>query len=268
MNILLTGGRGYIGTGIARYLADKYNIILINKQMFDLRDPIATQQWFAKLDKNMHFDAVIHTAIKGGSRLEKDSSSILDDNIKMYLNLLDHRDKYKKFINIGSGAEVYNNNSFYGKSKEAITLSLSDKKDFYNLRIYGIFDENELERRFIKNNICQYVNKNSLIIYKNKYMDFIYFADFIKILTYYLNNNNLSKNIDCVYKTKYTLFDIAQIINQLDDYRVDIQIENSGYDIQYTGTYHNLKLEYLGLKEGIIQTYRKLKDEKNMVCSK
>ena len=104
------------------------------------------------------FDVVIHTAVVGGSRLKKEDSSILDQNLKMHYNLLDQQDKYTKFIYFGSGAEVHPNTP-YGLSKFIINQSTKDKPNFHNLRIYGVFDENEWETRFIKTNI-----KNTLVI--------------------------------------------------------------------------------------------------------
>lgn len=267
MNILLTGSHGYIGSGIIRHLGELYNIVTINRQIFDLRDTYATKQWFAALDDNTYFDIVIHTAIKGGNRLQKDTSNILDDNLIMYLNLLNHKERYKKFINIGSGAEKYYPDSFYGLSKKTIATSILDKEDFYNLRIYGIFDEYELDRRLIKSSIYKYLNNQNIIIYQNKYMDFIYFNDFISILKQYINLNNtpMPKNIDCVYKDKYMLTDIANIINRLDTSKVKIMIQNETNDKDYIGEYYNLNTDHIGLIQGIQRTYRKLKDEKNLV---
>jgi len=267
MNILLTGSHGYIGSGIIRSLSGIHNIIPINRSVFDLRDTYETNQWFSKLSKNIYFDVVIHTAIKGGNRLQPDKSDILDDNIIMYFNLLSHRDRYNKFINIGSGAEKFYPDSFYGLSKKVITSSMLDKENFYNLRIYGIFDEYELDRRFIKSSLNRYIKKNNLIIDQNKYMDFIYFDDFISILTQYINFDTMPKNIDCVYIDKHTLADIGDIVNKLDDYSVGVEVKNINDDNNYIGEYYNINLDYIGLAEGIHRTYRKLKHEKNMVRS-
>jgi nucleoside-diphosphate-sugar epimerase len=265
MNILLTGSQGYIGSGITRHLRDLYKITCINRNIFDLRDSEETKQWFSNL--NICFDVVIHTAIKGGNRIEKDASSILDDNIKMYLNLLNHRDRYKKFINIGSGAELSSPDSFYGLSKKTIAQSILDKTNFYNLRIYGIFDEYELDRRLIKHSISNYLENKDIIIHDNKYMDFIYFYDFISILKEYIESKITIKTIDCVYEDKYMLTDIANIINQSENYSVPIKVENNSNN-NYIGNYYNFGINYIGLKQGIQKTYRKIKYEKSLVCSK
>lgn len=267
MNILLTGSRGYIGSSIYKYLHSSYNIFQINRQIFDLRDTNSTNKWFDSLDNNLFFDAVVHTAIKGGNRLESDNSYVLDDNIRMYHNLLNHRHRCKKFINIGSGAEKYSPDSFYGLSKKIIASSLADKENCYNLRIYGVFDQNELERRFIKSNIIRYLNNQNIIVHNDKRMDFIYMLDFIRIAQKYIDYENIPKTLDCVYEQKYSLINIANTINSLGDHRVGIDLQNQNYDSDYIGDYYDIKIKYEGLEHGILETYRKIKNEKNMVCS-
>lgn len=265
MNILITGSDGYIGNNLYEKLNHKYSITKINRKTFDLCDYYSTKEWFA--DK--FFDVIIHTAIKGGSRLSNDNANIIDDNISMYYNLLKCRENYNKFINIGSGAEIFASDSYYGLSKKIINTSISNKSNFYSLRIYGLFNENELETRFIKSNINRYLKKNDIIIYKNKLMDFIYFDDFLKILTTYIETtNNLEKNIDCVYEKKYSLLDIANIINELDNHRVKINIIDNSLENNYIGNYTNIcNINFVGLKQGITNTYRKLQNEKDMVCA-
>lgn len=268
MNILLTGSQGYIGSGIIRYLDNRYNISKINRRVFDLRDTQATDQWFNQLDHNTFFDVVIHTAIVGGNRLSNDDSSVLDNNIKMYSNLLNHRDKYRKFINIGSGAEKCSPDTFYGLSKKTIACSLSDKKHCYNLRIYGIFDEYEIDRRFIKSSLSRYLNQQNIVIHNDRYMDFIYFLDFISILRKYIENDDMPKTLDCVYRNKYMLTDIAAIINQLDYYTVKVEINDKKDTTDYIGECSNLQIDHHGLEYGIKETYKRIKNEKNMVCPK
>lgn len=263
MNILITGSNGYIGSSLVNLLSNKYHLSYINRNIFDLRDSEKTQNWFT--DK--YFDIVIHTAIKGGSRLQNDSNSIIEDNIKLYTNLIRCKNHFNKLINIGSGAEKYAQDTPYGYSKKIINDAIQTENNCYNIRIYGIFDSNELETRFIKNNIRRYIKKEQLLIHKNKYMDFIYMLDFIKIIEFYIHNTNPPKNIDCVYNNKYSLLDIAKYINNLDNNKTDIIIEDSIEDKNYTGDFYDIGIQYIGLQQGIKNTYRELKNEKNMVCT-
>jgi nucleoside-diphosphate-sugar epimerase len=255
MNILITGSNGYIGSQLLHKLGREHDCSGITRLNFDLTNNYDTKKWF----ENKFFDVIIHTAIKGGSRLSTDSNTIIDHNLKIYLNLLDCSDHYSKFINIGSGAEIWSSSSPYGLSKRAIFESIQDKNNFYSLRIFGIFNSKEVDTRFIKANLYRYINGQNLVIYKNKLMDFIYWDDFFQILTYYINQTILPKNIDCVYKDKYSLLDIANMINNLSSSTVDIEIvENNKIDTPYVGCYNDLGLTFKGLHTGIMETYKEL----------
>jgi len=223
MKILITGGNGYISKSLFNSLKSKYEITLVTRNDFDLSDSQSVIKWFS--DKI--FDVVIHCAVVGGSRLQTDSYEIVDKNLRMYYNLLQCRSNYKKFIHFGSGAELYDKDKPYGLSKHIIRHSILEKDNFYNLRIFGVFDENEVDTRFIKANIKRYIDRTPIMIHEDKYMDFIYMPDLIKIVDYYINTKEPHKEVNCTYNTVCTLTKIAQMINELDDYKVDIKVGDS-----------------------------------------
>jgi hypothetical protein len=82
--------------------------------------------------------------------------------------------------------------------------------------------------------------------------------DLISLVEYYIQNSNLPKTVDCSYKEKHTLMDIANYINTLSDYKVPIIVEDSNKFEHYCGTYHGLPINEIGLFEGINQTAKKL----------
>lgn len=255
MRILITGGNGYIANSIFNQLND-YDITKISRSDFDLSNRDLVNNFFKK---NGYFDVLIHTAVVGGSRLKLENSYTLDQNLKMYYNLLENKNNFKKFISFGSGAEIYSLNTPYGLSKKIIAESIKDKENFYNLRIFAVFDENELETRFIKGNIIRFLNKESIEIYQNKKMDFFYMKDLISTIKYYIDTTNPPKEVNCVYKEKYTLIDIANIINNLDDYQVNIKISDI-YSDDYIGEF-NLPINTIGFKLGIKNVYSILKNK-------
>jgi uncharacterized radical SAM superfamily protein len=48
------------------------------------------------------------------------------------------------------------------------------------------------------------------------------------------------------------------MINNLDDYKIDIQIEKEGIALSYYGI-ANVLLDFIGVEEGIKEVYNKLK---------
>ena len=257
MKILVTGKTGYLSKALVNFFSINHEVTCIGRQDLILTDRNSVEGWF----KDKYFDAVLHTAISGGNRLTLETDAVLSDNVKMFFNLLNQKDKYNKFINFGSMAEYDLYDSCYGLSKHIIAKYIKDESKFYNLRICGLFDHNDLDTRFIKANIKRYIQKKDITIHNNKRMDFIYMKDLIKIIDYYISNNNLPKEVDCVYSKKYSLIDVANLINNLNTHRCKINIENNTSIKDYIGknkVLKNLKLEFIGLEEAIKETYQLL----------
>lgn len=259
MRILITGSQGYIAKAIYNRFYNKYDLVPICRKNFDLCDQEATTKFFKEQG---FFDVILHLAIKGGRRLIKDDQNVFDDNIKMYNNLLINSKFYNKFISFGSGAELYNVNSYYGSSKKIIRNSILNQKNFYNIRIFGVFDENEEDQRFIKSNIKRYIAKNDLIINQDRKMDFFYMQDLLKIIEFYIDNEQPPKEIDCCYEEKMSLSSIANIINNLSSYKSNIIIEKQGQNQNYIGEFVKT-IDLDGLTKGIYNTYVKLQNHEN-----
>ena len=160
MNILITGGNGYIAKSLSNNLTE-YNITTITRQDFDLVNRKATNDWF----KDKYFDIVIHTAVVGGSRLKTDDGEIFYQNIQMFYNLLSNKHCFNNLIHFGSGAELGTPDSPYGISKNIINRIIKHEPNFHNIRIFAVFDENELNTRFIKSSIKKYINKTPIKIF-------------------------------------------------------------------------------------------------------
>jgi GDP-L-fucose synthase len=256
MNILITGANGYIGKSLYNAFKDEYKVSKLTRNICDLTNSESVDQYF----KDKYFDVILHCAVEGGSRLKKDTNDVLDNNLKMYYNLIHNENHFKKLIHFGSGAEIYAQNTPYGLSKHIIRQSILEKDNFYNIRIFGLFDENELDTRFIKANIKRYINKQPMEIHQDKFMDFFYIKDLIKLVEFCMLNKTF-KEINCNYKEIYTLLCIASFINSLDEYKVEIIQNEKGFGKGYYGTYHMFPISYVGLKEGIKEVYNKLKNE-------
>jgi GDP-L-fucose synthase len=257
LKILITGANGYIGSFLSNALEAKYDVTAINRNHFDLTDAVAMFKFF---ESKHHFDVVLHCAVAGGSRLKKDDWNVMDKNLSMYYNLLQNKRRYTRLIHFGSGAETYMPNEPYGYSKKIIAKSILNQDNFYNLKIFGVFDENELNTRFIKANLLRYINKEPIQIYENKFMDFFYMQDLISVVEYYIGERQPPKEFDCVYEEgSPILTQLATMINELDKHKVKILVQNPDGN-SYTSKYRTkLPIEFIGLEEGIKITYNKLK---------
>ena len=178
----------------------------------------------------------------------------------MFYNLLNNKHCFNRLIHFGSGAELNMPTNPYGLNKNIISKIIDNENNFYNIRIYGVFDENELDTRFIKSNIKRYINREPIQIYQDKLMDFFYMKDLIRLVEHFITKDNLPKNIDCSYSQHYSLSDIAYLINNLSDYKVKINV-GEGKGIDYIGDWNPLNIKWKGLEHGIDKTYEKLLEE-------
>ena len=272
MDILVTGSNGFLARNILNKFK-KYNITTVSRNDLDLTNKKQVDNFFQK----NYFDVVINTAIVGGRRSIQDNKDIFYDNVLISMNIAENRSSYKKLIHFGSGAELDRSKEIdeshneiqnllptdpYGFSKNVIARLFKDYDNFYNLRLFNVFADNEEKNRMIVSNIDNYIYHKPIVIHQDRYMDFIYIDDFLKILDIYINNQNLPNTIDCVYKNKYKLSDIAHIINSLSNYKVDINILDENIGLSYCGRHIDLELDFGGLEFGIEELYRiKLKEK-------
>jgi len=227
MNILITGGKGNLATIIYNHLSVSYNITNPSHQELDILDINQLADYL----KDRSFDILIHTAIMGGRRTKTDNNDMVYKNIRMFENLLKFADSFKIIINLDSGAiydrqtDIFNRketelftipDDFYGFSKYVIYQRSLNYPNIYNFRIFNIFHPNEEPDRFIKSCFLAKRNNTKITIYEDKYFDFVYELDFIKILKYYIDSLSnscisicLHKTINICYPDKYTLSEIA-----------------------------------------------------------
>jgi len=268
MKILITGANGFIGRNLYKSLqaCKQYEVIGLTRKDCDLTDCLQVNEYF----KDKYFDIVIHTAINGGRRLIKDEPSIFHNNLVMAVNLLANKQSFKYFFNFSSGAEnneAIDNGLYYAASKYIITNMVRNYNWARQFKIYGCFGVDEEPQRLIKSSILRYINKEPMVCNENKYMDFIYIEDVCTIIKHYINHIEdigLLHEIDLVYAEKYKLLGILNIINNLDNYKVDIIQVDTTLKNHYCGRFALDQIDALdrhivGIHSGIKAVYNECK---------
>ena len=82
--------------------------------------------------------------------------------------------------------------------------------------------------------------------------------DLISLVNYYATNENPPKKTNCSYEEKYTLKNIANMINNLDDHKVPIETINKKELEFYCGEATEIPVKLIGLQKGIEEVYFKL----------
>jgi nucleoside-diphosphate-sugar epimerase len=198
MRVCVLGANGFVGKNLCRgtswFGVTREDVNLLNQE--------DVQKYF---DTHV-YDVVVHCAVVGGSRLEKDASDVLYKNILMFENVAS---VFKgKMIYFSSGAALRGNppTDPYGLSKWLIDRRIETIPDAHSLRIWGCYGPGELPTRFSA--MC--ARDGHVVIEQDRYFDFIDVEDVRRIVGEYVRGGRTDKVYDLVYHEKLLLSQWAE----------------------------------------------------------
>ena len=272
MKILFTGQRGNLGKEVIPLLEEEH---LVQSYNLDYSDFDAVNSFF----RNREIDFIIHAAIRGGRRVRADIADDFHNNMAMFENLAAQN---IPMINICSGAaygrqdDIFNVSEksfgerippdYYGLSKYLITHRCRQLNHVYNLRFFNVFGACAPKDMFTTANITNYINKREIVVFKDKFMDFFGVRDAYKVIDIYLKSGkdrkNLPKELNLVYPKTTLLSEVADMINNLSDYKVPVDILEPGTDRAYCASgdqLSKLNLNLDGLQKSLEYVYESIR---------
>ena len=201
MNILLTGGSGFIGRNLLENLKG-YNILAPTSTELDLlrRDDLIQYVKSHKID--IILDCTCWNAYVNP---KKDAKLVLVNNIKMFFHISCCSHLVKKIICFGSGAEYDRPNwkammpesyfghnlpdDDYGISKYVNCLQAARQNNIYNLRLFSVFGPYEDLKRFVSYCTTKALNKEVIEMNQNRVFDFLYIDDLVKVVENFINHD-------------------------------------------------------------------------------
>jgi nucleoside-diphosphate-sugar epimerase len=248
MNILITGASGFIGKHLTEYFSEKYHLFTPSHKQLDLLDEKAVRRYF----QNHPIDLVIHCAVVGGNTQKLWVKGMFHDNLHMFFNIVRCNNYYRRFINIGSGAEYdkrypiihVRENDFgvhipiddYGLYKYICANYINSADNIVDLRVFGIFGEwEEYRQRFISNALCRHMYGLPITIKQNVYFDYLDVLDFVKIVDYFILHKSKFKSYNVGTGKKIDLVTIAhEIIKLYGDNGYPIVTRQKGFAKEYS----------------------------------
>jgi nucleoside-diphosphate-sugar epimerase len=270
MKILITGANGFIGNNLFKLLSNKYTVTGI----FGRKDIDLIKFEHVKKLLNNNYDIVIHCATAGRYETSSIDTQILNDNLEMFLNFSYLKDRFKRFINIGSGAEfdlstnidnvseteIFNRTPTfsYGLSKNLISKQIYKLDNFYTLRIFGCISTSSPSNTLIYNFTEQVSQGHTFKLVNDRYFDFFSMYDLISVIEHYIIEENLKKDVNLTYDNKIKISDILKsylIDKNLSSNLLEIVSESQ---INYTGNNKSLNTMNITLS-GLENILRKIK---------
>jgi GDP-L-fucose synthase len=254
--IAILGGNGFLGNCFAQKLPEKYfEILPVTRKDVDLRSYLDVKNW---CEKNKP-DYIINCATAGNKKsFNYYDEEEFQNNLDIFLNVINYG-RYKKIINIGSGAEfdltcnidrVEEGDIFYrypkdsyGYSKNKISRISVELDNAYILRVFGCFDHTEPNFRLFAKHL-----NGDLKSIDDREFDYISADDLTKILLEVIFNDNIPRDINCVYREKLYLSDILNRVS-LSPFKI-----NSVSEKNYTASgklLSSLNLDLIGLDRSI-----------------
>jgi nucleoside-diphosphate-sugar epimerase len=236
LKILITGAGGFVGSFIAKHLDTKFELLTPSSKEMNLTNLEQVETWF----QNNEVNVVVHCALSGREVLSSTDPQYLSDGLLMFRNLWLQKHRYERFVHLGTAYEfdlTKNNNivlehefvhhlprTSYGYAKNIAARIIKDTPGFYNLKLFGVFHEDENANRFFQ----RVKQQDEVIINNDIYLDYIYLPDILPMLDRMVEGRSQHSDVNMVYPHKYRLSEMAEILcKHLDLPLTKIKIKNS-----------------------------------------
>lgn len=259
MNILITGGNGFVASHLKNFLGSKHTVYAPGKDQLNCLEPQEVNKFF----DTHKVDVVIHTALTGREQLFDTSYRWWKDGFSMWYNIYNNRHRYTQLIQYGSAyemnlskihveatlADVLNSLPMtpYGSVKNFMARMCSETDNFYTLRLFGHFHHTEPDHRFFK----KLATSSNFTIQEDKQFDYFNLEDTLTVTDFVINERPTIRDVNLVYPEKLLLSEQVKMFCNVKHINPDIKVLTSGLDLTGDSSIlSSFNLQLQGLEAG------------------
>jgi len=286
MNILITGGTGFIGHHLVAQYAGRYHVLAPRRSELDLLDTEAVRRY---LDRH-RFDVVLHAATERSNRSLGANPGFLDRACRMFFNLARNQQAFGRLLFLSSGA-VYDRAHWrprmtedyfdahvpaddYGFAKYICAKAIPGMNDSYDMRLFGVFGPQEEWRvRFVSNACCRAVWDMPIVVRQNVLFDYLDVEDLGWILEAFFQNRPRYRQYNVCTGRTFDLITLAQMVREASGKKLEIVIKNAGLGREYSGDNARLRQEipdfqFREMKDSVGRLYQWYESNRNTIDPK
>jgi UDP-glucose 4-epimerase len=257
MKILITGGSGFIGRNLLEQFRERHEVAAPKRDELNLLDDAAVRAYL----ESHRFDAIIHAASGGVSRMHAPGPTLLADNCRMFFNLARNSHAFGRMLFLSSGS-VYDRAHWqsrmaedyfdahvpsddYSFSKYICAKAIEGMSRVYDMRVFGVFGPHEDWRvRFVSNACCRALWGLPIVIRQNVSHDYLDVEDLGRILEWSLLKSLRYRQYNVCRGLTVELRTLAEKIAAISGANLQISVVSEGPALEYSGDNSRLLAEF------------------------
>jgi UDP-glucose 4-epimerase len=261
VKVLMTGASGFIGQSLADYLRSYHEVAAPSRSELNLLN----EEEVAHYLRHNQFDVIVHAATVRASRRLGSPPNLLEQNCRMFFNLVHDQDAFGKLFFLSSGA-VYDRRHAgphiaeecfdshvpaddYGFSKYICARFIASAGNLVELRLFGVFGPREdWQIRFLSNACCRAVCDLPIVIRRNVNFDYMDVSDLAIIVDRLMQGEPRHPAYNACSGRVFDLVTLAEKVVRASGKTLPIQVEHRGLGPEYSGDNRRLLEEMPGFR--------------------